>query len=193
MLELNPFENPTTMDKQLLIKVLSPGATVVDATCGNGHDTLFLAEQVGVNGSVYAFDIQADAVKYTEERLQSKGLNAQVNLVQDSHEYLADYIPSSVDCIMFNLGYLPGSDKQIVTEPKSTLTAIESGLKLLRPGGLMTIVIYPGHTTGAKEAQKVKTFLSEADTSDFKVIKIEAVNFTNNPPYLMAVYKQEPV
>ncbi len=39
-------------------QLIREGMTVVDATCGNGNDAQWLAERIGPQGHLFAFDIQ---------------------------------------------------------------------------------------------------------------------------------------
>lgn len=189
-MRLNPFEKPTTMDKQLISETLFSEGIAVDATCGNGYDTVFLAEQVGEDGLVYAFDIQSDAIDNTALLLKERGLISRVRFIQESHEYICHYVEKSVDSIMFNLGYLPGSDKQVVTEPRTTINSIESGLTLLKQSGVMTIVVYPGHDTGSEEAEALENYLKDVNRQDYQVMKIKGMNFGDRSPYLVTIYKK---
>lgn len=84
------------------------GEICVDATAGNGNDTLLLAELVGKTGKVYAFDIQEQALQKTRERLEEKDLEERVELVLKSHTEMGKRIREEVSCIVFNFGYLPG-------------------------------------------------------------------------------------
>ncbi|ACB83752.1 class I SAM-dependent methyltransferase [Natranaerobius thermophilus] len=190
-MQINPFNKPTEIDKQLLDGVISQGDRVVDATCGNGHDTEYLANRVGDQGLVYAFDIQKQALETTWKRLQQEGLHERVRLLNKGHEKLIEDVEGPVSCVMFNLGYLPGSDKKVVTEPQNTIRAIEGALSLLKAGGLLTIVLYPGHETGMIESQVVQDYLMRLDQTKFHTKKIISLNFKNNPPYLMAVLKNK--
>ncbi|OWZ84522.1 class I SAM-dependent methyltransferase [Natranaerobius trueperi] len=190
-MKLSPFNRPTSMDKELLASVIEEGDIVIDATCGNGYDTFFLAEKVGDSGKVYAFDVQSSAIETTNKRLYDNGLSDRVKLVNQGHENIKEIVDEQVTCIMFNLGYLPGSDKKVVTQPKSTIQAIEHGLDLLEPSGLMTIVVYPGHETGNKEAVSVEQFISTISQEMFDVRKINILNYRNNPPYLIGIHKKE--
>jgi ubiquinone/menaquinone biosynthesis C-methylase UbiE len=58
---------------QAVEAVLKPGDITIDATVGNGHDTLFLATRVGATGKVYGFDIQQEALDSAYQRLQQAG------------------------------------------------------------------------------------------------------------------------
>lgn len=151
---------------------LRHGDIAIDATAGNGIDTLFLARTVGVDGRVFAFDIQRDAIDRTRSRLESEAIR-NVELVQASHANLESWIPKEyhgrVSVAMFNLGYLPGGDKSLITKAKSTTAAIESSLSLLVGGGVVTIVAYTGHDGGYVETQCVEKLLGQLDHQRFAV------------------------
>jgi predicted methyltransferase len=161
--------------------VLRPGEMAVDATAGNGHDTLFLARQVGPDGRVFAFDVQATALNRTADLLANTGL-WHVALFERDHAELATALPADrrgrVGAVMFNLGYLPGGDKTIATRPESTLRAIASALPLLRPGGVLTIVAYAGHPGGADEAAAVRQFLQALQPPRYALSESPSENAT---------------
>ena len=126
-----------------------PGDFVIDATAGNGKDTEFLCGLVGREGKVLAFDIQEQAVENTRQRLQEHGWSDVGEVVLDSHANMGKYAQeNSVDCIVFNLGWLPGGDHTVFTHADSTIAAIEAGLKLLRKDGVMCVSIYYGGASG---------------------------------------------
>ena len=177
----------------LLESVLIDGETVIDATAGNGHDTLFLARTVGPKGHVYAFDRQQQALENTRERLESNGFN-NFTLLKHSHAKMENHIPKQhhgkVGAITFNLGYLPGSDKTIRTESQSTLQAIQSGLQVLRPQGILTLIAYTGHPGGADEANEVCDFLNRSALDQFKVQEFATNPELSSPPRLFVVKKE---
>lgn len=187
----NIFTNAVKIAHRFVAPLLGEGAVAVDATVGNGHDTLFLARNVGFSGKVYGFDIQAEALAKTEERLHEAGLSQPVTLVNAGHERMADYVTGSVDVIMFNLGYLPGSDHRTVTKASTTTSAIAAGLELLRPGGLMSIVVYTGHPGAAEEHSAVELTVSRLDRRKYCVMRMEFVNRIKNPPYLILIEKND--
>lgn len=150
---------PTVEAHEAVARVLRPGDTAVDATAGNGHDTVFLAARVGPSGNVLAFDIQRAAIESTRQRLTAAGLAARVELIEDSHARLAEFAGAGEwGAAMFNLGYLPGGDHGVITEPEATLAALEAVPERLRVGGVLTVVGYPGHPGGAGEAAAVTTW-----------------------------------
>lgn len=148
---------------KLVRERLAPGDITVDATAGTGADTLFLAKECGVKGHVFSFDIQQQALDLTRERLATEevSLLAKVTLLHTSHARMEQELPAimhgRVGAVMFNLGYLPadGADPTLITVPDSTIPALEAGLRLLRPRGVLTAVVYPGHPGGEKEAEAV--------------------------------------
>ena len=176
--------------RQLLKSTVLPGEIVVDATAGNGNDTEYLAQHVGENGRVYAFDIQQAALDATELRLGE--LNKQVTLVLDSHDQVDKYITSEVGGAVFNLGYLPHSeDLSIVTRPHSTIKAIGLLLGLLKKGGIIAISVYDGHPEGKDERDALLAYLSTLHQSEVHVIRYELLNQRNNPPFLIALEKMK--
>jgi predicted methyltransferase len=136
--------------------VIRPGETVVDATVGNGHDTLLLAQTVGAEGMVYGFDVQEEALHATRRRLLEAGIGeGRVRLIQAGHEEMADHVRGPVGAVMFNLGYLPGGDHARTTRVPTTLCALQQAISLLRRGGVISVVCYRGHPGGMEEAAAV--------------------------------------
>lgn len=176
---------------QLLKDSVEKGAVTVDATSGNGNDTLFLSELVGEAGKVYAFDIQKQAIETTKALLEEKNCH-NVHLIHDSHSKIKQYLPSNTEIsgAIFNLGYLPRSDKQIITKGDTTIQAIESLLKMLKKGARIVIVVYHGHEGGKKEKDEVLQFASELDQKNFGVIQYQFINQRNNPPFVVAIEKR---
>lgn len=177
---------------QLARDRLDPGSIAVDATAGNGHDTLFLAQLAGETGHVYSFDIQKTAIDQTATRLSEGGFSARVTLIQDSHDQVIHYVNEAIDFALFNLGYLPGGDKSIVTQFPTTKKSAEQLLKLLKPNGLLVLVLYPGHAEGRAEATLLEKWVLKLDQASFTVQKISMLNQAHFPPYVIAIEKREP-
>ncbi len=183
------FNKGVDITHALLSLKISPGDRVVDATCGNGHDTLFLARAVGQAGRVYAFDVQSRAIEQTQARLAQHGLSERVELIQAGHESLDQYVPRPVRAMVFNLGYLPGSDKRRVTQKATTVMAAQKGLALLAPGGIIMIVIYAGHSEGALEKKALHEFSAGLSQQEYNVFVIDLINQANNPPVVLGIEK----
>ena len=175
---------------------LEPGGLAIDATVGNGHDTLFLVQEVGPGGRVIGFDVQPDALMATQERIRSRAPDAsdRLRLVHAGHETMASHLDEddlgAVGAIMFNLGYLPGGDHSVTTEPATTRQALAASLELLRPGGVITIVAYPGHEGGEAEAEAVAAWAASLPEDDLLVLSYRLSNQTGDPPRLYAIEKQ---
>lgn len=174
----------------LLDACLKDGGRALDATAGNGHDTLKLAERVGQAGRVWAFDIQPQALVNTELRLKAAGAERQVTLILAGHETLADYVDQPLDAAVFNFGWLPGGDKSCTTLAKTSIEALEAALVLLKPKGLLLAVLYPGHETGKVEARAVEAWAEALPQQVYSVLKYGFVNQVNCPPYLLAVERK---
>nr|WP_199173031.1 class I SAM-dependent methyltransferase [Sporosarcina sp. P17b] len=176
--------------KRLISERVQPGDTVVDATAGNGNDTVFLAGLVGDEGQVLAFDIQQQALNVTEQKLGE--LASRTTLVHDSHANVCKYVQSEISGAMFNLGYLPYSeDLSIVTTPSSTIAALESLLSLLKKSGIITITVYDGHEGGKEERDALLDYVSTLHQGDVHAIRYELLNQRRNPPFLLALEKMK--
>ena len=173
----------------ILRQVLSEGDEAVDATMGNGHDTEALCRLVGPEGHVYAFDIQAQAVEKTGQRLREAGLADRASLFHSGHEHMKENVPHPVRAVMFNLGWLPGGDHQITTRLQTTLAAVEQGLELLLPGGVLLICVYPGHAEGAREREALLSFLSSLPPQRFNVLRQAFLNAGPGAPECLVVQK----
>lgn len=180
------FHNALSQVNFLLANIPLKGETVVDATVGNGNDTLFLAQAVGNLGKVYAFDIQRIALEKTKQLLDIHNITW-YNLIHDDHQNLDCYNIQAPMAVVFNLGYLPGGDHLIITKPASTVAAISKALAMLKIGGILTVVIYTGHDQG-KEAENLYHFFSSLPRQ-YDVLHFAFLNRANNPPYLVAVRK----
>lgn len=167
-------------------ETVQPGDTVVDATVGNGHDTLFLAEMVSDAGKVIGFDVQPEAIESTRHRLENAAVAAAtVELHQVGHELMSEFIPAGASAVMFNLGYLPGSDKLTITKVGTTLRALEAALMILKPDGLLSVMCYPGHAGGDDESAAVLEFFSVRSESGLEVVRYSRVGAGERSPFLI--------
>ena len=170
------------------------GDLVIDATCGNGHDTLFLSKLVGKDGQVFAFDIQANAIQKSQKRLMDNEADANVTFFHASHDNMTELLPDTVSgkiaAGIFNLGYLPGSDKSITTTGTSTIGAIEQLLNLLKKEGVIVLVIYHGHDEGKREKELVMNFVENLDQTKAHVLRYDFINQKSDPPFVVAIEKR---
>ena len=181
----------TDINKLYLENAIDEGDIVVDATMGNGYDTKYLAQKVGETGFVYSFDIQETALKSTKKRLDKENLTHRVKLILDGHENMDKYVDKEVSCVLFNLGYLPRAKHQIITQPTTTIKAIEHSLRLLKPHGIVSIAIYTGHPGGMEEKNTIYEFVKNLDQSEFNVLECGFINQINNPPQLVLIEKKK--
>lgn len=177
----------------LLKDVIEENDIVIDATCGNGHDTLFLANLVGEHGHVYTFDVQAQAIEKTKELLAKNDVE-NVTSIHDSHAKINTYIPKEyqekVSAAVFNLGYLPRSDKSIITQADSTIAALKQLLPYMRKSGRIVLVVYHGHEGGKEEKDAVVDFAEQLEQQLYQVIRYQFINQKNNPPFVVAIEKK---
>lgn len=172
-----------------LRRQVKPGAFCIDATAGKGRDTALLCRLVGEGGRVIAFDVQQDAVDQTRALLAAEGLQAEV--VLDSHANMARYAASeSVDCIVFNFGRLPGGDPHIFTTADTSLPAIDAGLSLLKPGGVIALAIYYGKENGYDEKNAILEHLKSLNDRMFTVLACDWLNRKHDPPLPIFIWKE---
>lgn len=176
----------------LLSDVVTEGNVVVDATMGNGNDTAFLAQLVGSSGQVYAFDIQKKAVENTAEKITALGLSERVTLLNQGHETVSTILPKEtpLTAAIFNLGYLPKSDKQIITKPDTTKQALDCLLSYLVPKGRIIVVVYYGHDGGKAELDLVQNYCQQLPQEIYNVLSYKFINQKNNPPILFCIEKK---
>ena len=180
------MKRPLEMAHDFLAQVITPEDIVVDATMGNGHDTLFLAK---LAKQVYAFDIQEQALEKTSQRIQEAGLT-NVDLILQGHETVDQFV-TEVKAAIFNLGYLPSADKSIITQPQTTLEALEKLCQMLIKGGRIAIMIYYGHEGGDIERDAVLDFVSQLPQQEYTATIYRTLNQINNPPFLVMIEKLE--
>lgn len=171
----------------LLRNRLATAQTIVDATAGNGGDTLFLAENSPVTAKIYAFDIQAAAVAATQAL--TKRYATKINCILASHAAVDAYVVGEIDAAVFNLGYLPGGNHAVTTEEASTLAAVQKILKKLSLNGVLVIVAYPGHTAGSTEKQALETYLADLPSRQFTVGGYKLLNHGAAAPILYVIEK----
>ena len=167
------------------------GGLYVDATMGKGNDTLMLCQLAGETGEVFAFDIQSQAVDATKTLLEKNETTTTYHLILDGHENMDTYVqPSSVDVICFNFGYLPGGDHEIATKASTSIVAIQKGLELLKPSGMMSLCVYSGGDTGFEERDSILEYLKDLPAKEYTVIVNQYFNRGNNPPMPIFIFKK---
>lgn len=164
---------------------------MIDATAGNGYDTVFLAGAVGAGGRVLAFDIQAEAIAAARMRVLAAGYEGRVEFIEASHGVLANHVePGGAAAVMFNLGYFPGGDPAVITRTQETLRALEAARHSLRPGGVLTVVCYPGHTGGDEEAAAVLSWAESLDPACDEFACFRRVGTLRPAPFLVRVLRR---
>lgn len=171
--------------------LLSPGDIAIDATCGNGHDTLKLAQLIlqPEAGKLYACDIQAPAIETTRHYLLSHLSPQQFNrteFILGCHSQFPPSIQSGVvKLVVYNLGYLPGSIKEFTTLVATTLKSIEQAQELLMPGGAISITCYPGHPEGAAEEEALLAYVSQLSPMEWSCCHHRWLNRRQSPSLLL--------
>ena len=183
--------NALGLSHQFMAAHIRPGDFCIDATAGRGRDALFLCGLVGESGRVLAMDIQADAVEQTRALLEAEGCAHRAQVVQDCHSRMGRYAdPGTVDGIMFNFGWLPGGDHHTFSHADTSVAAVQAGLDLLCPGGVMTLCIYYGRENGTAERDALLAFLPTVDSRRYTVIQGDFANHTGDVPIPVFIIKE---
>ena len=164
----------------------------VDATCGNGGDTAFLCRLAAPEGRVLGFDIQPEAIASTRARLEQAGVPAgQYALHCDSHAHLLQYVqPGTADAVMFNFGWLPGADHAVFSTADSSIPALQAALQAVRPGGIVSAILYSGAVIGSDEKQAVLRFLRALPLKSFTVLVCDFANWAETAPLPCLILKK---
>ncbi len=184
--------------RRFIREQVSEGDYCIDATCGNGHDTLLLCELAGRKGMTAGFDIQRQALEKTRERLKEAGVEERAELFGCGHEKMKEALAGSercrgmlektedgygsVSCVVFNFGYLPGGSHDIATRAETSLEALRQGMDLLKKGGIISLCIYSGKDSGFEEKDAVMEYLKTLDSKKYLVIMSSYYNRPNHPP-----------
>lgn len=185
------FRSRGSLAKQFWDQILKVGDLVIDATCGNGQDTLYLAKKVlsETSGFCLAIDIQEEALRRTEKQLLehlSKELMQRVQLQLGSHTSFPKTVhPQSVKLIVYNLGYLPGSDKKVKTEKETTLQSVQEAVLLLQSGGVISLTCYPGHVGGLEEQETLLNWTKKLNPQEWSVSHHTFLNRKEAPSLLL--------
>ncbi len=184
----NLIKNSSKLAFHIVSKYINADTIAVDATCGNGNDTLALLE-AGCK-RIYAFDIQSDAIKNTSNLLNkhSSSWKETVTLINECHSSIPYHI-SKANVVIFNLGYLPCGDKSITTLKTSTAEALESCLNILEIGGICCLIMYDGHENGKEEKLELLKLTQKLNSSKFHVGYIQMLNQKKNPPEILLITK----
>jgi len=177
------------LQKHFILTHLKEGDVAVDFTMGNGHDTEFLSKTVGERGHVYAFDVQEMALTSTRKHLSEAGCPENYTLIHDSHHNVKQYVTTPIKAGMFNLGYLPGSDKTVTTMRKTTLPAIEAAIQLMDRDAIILIAVYPGHAEGEAEGKMICEYLSTLSRYKLCCTQIRILNSPTSPFFILVENK----
>lgn len=177
-----------TFAKKLLKEKIDKNSIVVDATAGNGNDTLFLTKTSAKK--IFAFDIQKKAIENTKKLLITNSIESNYELILDSHINFDNYIKDEITAVIFNLGYLPKGDHSITTTAETTLSTIMKFLNKLKQKGIIVIVVYWGHDEGKKEKDMLLQELSKINQKEAEVLIYQFVNQKNNAPFIIAIEKK---
>jgi 16S rRNA C1402 N4-methylase RsmH len=167
-------------------KILQPGDSAVDATCGNGHDASILLSLIGSGGVLHAIDLQEVALERARVLLSTSFPEHSIYYHCQSHETFPDTVPvGQIRLIVYNLGYLPGGDKRITTMTHSSLESFRQALNLLIENGVLSIMCYPGHEEGLSEQKAILNWAASLPPHEYHVCHHQFINRPRSPTLLL--------
>lgn len=188
---MNILRNTTALALSIVESYIEKGDTVIDATCGNGHDTLALSRMVGEEGKVYGFEIQPLAVMRAMNMLYKEEAPSEIEMIYHGHEMMDLFVEEEVKAVVFNLGYLPGGDdKEITTKKETTLIALQKAIDKISVDGIVSVTIYPGHEAGREEAEAVLKWAESLDKKVYHVAHISMINQPETAPQILDITKK---
>lgn len=177
----------------LLKETVQTGDIVVDATLGNGNDSLFLSELVGDKGKVYSFDIQKEAIENSMMLFKDNHVH-NVHCILSGHEHAKNELLNrgikEIDGVIFNLGYLPGSNQEVTTHGETTLKAINDLFEILKKDKYIVLVVYPGHKEGELEKQYLLQELNKFPAKQADIFIYQMINRSEKAPFVIGIYKK---
>lgn len=173
---------------EIIEKIDIDGKVCVDCTLGNGNDSLKILSNMK-DGFLYGLDIQQEAIENSKKLLEKNGFS-NFKLIKDSHSNLKKHIDTNAELIVYNLGYLPRMDKNIITKPDTTIASIGEALELISDSGVIIVVSYLGHKGSYGERYALDAYLSKLDQDKYLVEKREFFNQVNTPPVVYLIKKR---
>lgn len=169
-----------------------PEGIYIDATLGKGNDTAYILSHSSFMGKVFGFDIQAAAIQASLQKLKDHDTD-RFDLFLHGHQDIDICLPleeyPSFTGAVFNLGYLPGGDHEIITRADSTYEALLQISRRLIIGGRIILVLYTGHPGGAEEAQSLLKEIAKWPQETFCISHNQWINQINTPPSLLLIEK----
>ncbi|MGC2873038.1 class I SAM-dependent methyltransferase [Ihubacter sp. mB4P-1] len=191
----NILTKTTALAMYITAGYIDEGDLALDATCGNGRDTLSLALAAGAEGHVLAIDLQPAAVEMTKKLLEIHQIN-NVTVCQENFVHLRElanalFPGKKPAAVIFNLGYLPGGNKSFTTKKEDTLQAVDAALDLIKVGGVVTVVLYSGHEEGAREKAALLQMAEKLPASQYHVAYTSLLNQKTAPPEVLFITKKK--
>lgn len=184
-----PIHHAVSFQRLLWDDQLNRARTIIDLTCGNGHDVEYLAHHCCKDSHIYAIDIQETALNEAKKRVN----NPNVSYILGSHDIVLEkdsLIPRPFDLVVANLGYLPKGNHTIHTKPATTVKALQTVTEELSEHGLCTIIAYPGTPLGMEEKYAVESYISTLSQKEYDVCTWQPMNQINNPPLLYVIRRR---
>lgn len=161
--DLSIFESPDRERKLQVNRVMdilriSSGKGVADIGAGSGWFTVHAARRVGSTGTVFAVDINREAIEYIDKRTRSESLANVKTILSKTDDPLLP--KGSVDAVLLLKTY------HEVADPVALLENLRPAL---RPGARVGIIDREGN--GADHGVSRKIVVEEAERAGYRLLE----------------------
>ena len=99
------------------------------------------------------------------------------------HAKLGELIaPGTADCVLFNFGWLPGADHGVFSHAQSSIPALEAALEALRPGGVLSAILYSGKVIGSDEKTEILQWMRSRPLKQCTALVCGFANWADTAP-----------
>lgn len=160
--DLSIFDSPGRAERLQINRVMdilgiTPGKAVADIGAGSGWFTVRAAKRVGDAGTVYAVDINADAIRYIESRVGKENLHNVKPILGKEDDPL---LPAAVDAVLLLKTY------HEIADPIRLLHNLRSSLKV---GAKVGVIDRNGNGENHGVARDV--VIREADEAGYRLLE----------------------
>lgn len=167
-------------------KHLNKREIAIDMTVGRGNDTQYLCS---VCKRVYGFDTNSAAIVSTDDKLEKLGIR-NYRLICEDCQFFDEYVFEKPAVIMYHLGHFDNLKDINVTESESIIKSLEKALKILKVGGLITVLSSVQTELCMKESAEVLKFCQTINPQVYDVMFNGLINFKSPKPFLLFIKRK---
>ncbi len=163
------FLRPSDIIQELRIKkYIIPGMVGADFGCGGGYFTSLLANEVGVEGKIYAIDVQEEVLKEAQEFLKNLHIN-NVKFLRQNLEITSGLEPNYLDFVFIS---------QVLYQSEYPEKIISEAKRVLKDNGYL-ILLEPQESNHLFLSQKIYSLddlIQFLENQQFKINEVKSIN-----------------